>query len=112
MRATEIIRNMLDLFDNPSPPCDQEPKTTIIVARPVTTNPVQDDTETMARYRQIVDLLPDHNDDKTFVNSIDEKYADIESVLTSGTDLQKSKNPADIRTDAVSMYPNAQWNGR
>jgi hypothetical protein len=108
MRATEIIRNMLDLFDNPTPSCSQEPKTTVIVARPVSVETVPDDVETMARYRQIVDLLPDRDDDKTFVNSVDEKYADLESVLTSGTDLQKSKHPADIRTNAPSMYPNFQ----
>lgn len=112
MRAAEIIRNMLDLFDNPDlgVSADSESQKPVVVTIQKTSIPEpSDDVETMARYRQIVDLLPDTCQDKEFVNSIDEKYADIESVLASGTDLMKSKNPADIRGEHISMYPSYQY---
>jgi hypothetical protein len=43
-----------------------------------------------------------------YSNSPDEKYADISAAYPSGDDVHKSKQPADIRTNAPSMYPNFQ----
>ena len=114
MKAAEIIRNMLDLFDNPkmsvSAEADSQPPVVVTIQKTSIPEP-NDDIETMARYRQIVDLLPDNCQDKEFVNTVDEKYADIDSVVATGTDLNKSKHPADIRTNAPSLYPGAQWQG-
>lgn len=114
MRAAEIIRNMLDLFDSPKMSVSAEadsPKPIVVTIQKISDSDTNDDIETMARYRQIVDLLPDNCQDKEFVNTVDEQYADIDSVLASGTDLNKSKHPADIRTNAPSMFPAAQWKG-
>ena len=40
-----------------------------------------------------------------YSNSPDEKTADIDTVLASGNDVHRSKHPADMRSDSVSMYP-------
>lgn len=43
-----------------------------------------------------------------YSNSPDEHTADIDAVFASGNDVHRSKHPADIRGDSVSMYPNHQ----
>lgn len=43
-----------------------------------------------------------------YSNSPDEHTADIDAVLASGNDVHRSKHPADIRSDSMSMYPNYQ----
>lgn len=114
MTAAEIIRNMLDLFDDPrtSNSAEAESENPVVITIQKTSIPdVNNDTEAMARYRQIVDLLPNDLQNKEFANTLDEKYADIDSVIATGTDLNKSKHPADIRTNAPSLYPGAQWQG-
>ena len=40
-----------------------------------------------------------------YSNSPDEHTADIDAVLASGNDVHRSKHPADMRSDSVSMYP-------
>ena len=83
MRATEIIRGVLDLIDQ------VEHGNKITIAEPIQ-HPM-DSTEEIARYKQIVDLLPDSGESTEFANTANEKYANIDSVLVSGTDLLKSK---------------------
>lgn len=117
MRASEIIRSVLDLIDQVDS-ADQSQDTAAMVA--VVQEPVEpsitvpsNDIEEMSRLRQIVDLLPDDTDDACgYSNSANEKYAGIDSVLASGTDLLKSKNPSDIRGEHPSMYPFYQHDPR
>jgi len=100
MRVAEVIRNILDVLDALDQH-DQEQQ----AANPASPH----DEEAAIRTKQIQDLL-----DKSpgpLANSPNEQYADINAVITSGTDVNKSKHPADIRTNATSMYPSKQWNG-
>lgn len=108
MRATEIIRGVLDLIDQVER--GEESKLELSAEPTQTLVSTPDSAEEIARYKQIVDLLPSPCEETEFVNTANEKYADIDAVLASGTDLLKSKNPSDIRGDHVSMYPLYQFN--
>lgn len=107
MRATEIIRNILDLVDQIECGKSQEPE--VIAVSLDTEEPTQgahgDDVN---RFRQIFDLLSAESN-KMYSNSPAEVVAGIESVTThAGGGWNGPKNPADIRADSVSMYPNYQ----
>jgi hypothetical protein len=54
--------------------------------------------------------IPQMNDVEPtdFENSPGENYVDMKTVFSMGDDLNKPKNPADIRTNAPSMYPGFQ----
>jgi hypothetical protein len=51
---------------------------------------------------------PDVAEPADFENSPGENYVDMKTVFSAGDDLNKPKNPADIRTNAPSMYPGFQ----
>lgn len=104
MRATEIIRSILDLIDHVDAKQSAEPEVVSItaVAEP-TTGPHGDDVN---RFRQIFDLLSAQTN-QTYDNSPAEVVAGIEAVTThAGGGLNGPKNPADMRSDSVSLYPN------
>ena len=84
---------------------DQHP--TVVAVR-VQAAPEQQHTDNseLIRMRQIAGLLG--SGETEYSNSPEEKYAPIGAVLASGDDLNKSKHPADIRTNAPSMYPGHQ----
>jgi len=102
MRATEIIRNILDLIDQVD--CAQQP--IIAVAEPVN-EPIQTGVDNN-RFKQIFDMLSSEQH-QMYDNSPAEVIAGIESVTTNaGGGWNGPKNPADIRTNAPSMYPGYQ----
>lgn len=116
MRATEIIRSLLDIIDgveaaNP-PPVQQ---VTIAINSDSGEESMGQEQpanvhDEMARFRQISDLL--HNDAQTYANEPSIQVADIESVTSeAGGGVNGPKHPADMRSDSVSMYPAAQWKG-
>ena len=97
MRATEIIRGVLDLIDQVenSDQTDQEP----------VEEPVQTGVDTN-RFKQIFDILSAERD-QMYDNSPDPVVAGIESVTVhAGGGWNGPKNPADLRSDSVSLYPN------
>jgi hypothetical protein len=100
MRIAEVIRNILDVLDAIDQ-YDQEQQ----AAKSAATFP--QDNEAAIRTKQIQDLLDKQT--SGIANSPNEQYADIDAITASGTDVNKSKNPADIRTNAPSMYPTKQW---
>ena len=96
MRATEIIRGVLDLIDQVE--CAQEA-------------PVQQDPIGGAFAQLFAQLSAEPVEVKSasiYDNSPDVHVQGIESVTTAaglgGTN--GPKNPSDIRSDSVSMYPN------
>lgn len=105
MRATEIIRNILDLIDQVE--CAQEPVVpTIAVIEPIE-EPIQTGVDSN-RFKQIFDILSAETH-QMYDNSPAEVIAGISSVTTNaGGGWNGPKNPADIRSDSVSMYPNFQ----
>lgn len=104
MRATEIIRSILDLIDHVDAEQSAEPEVVSItaVAEPAT-GPHGDDVN---RFRQIFDLLSAQTT-QIYDNSPAEVVSGIESVTThAGGGWNGPKNPADMRSDSVSLYPN------
>ncbi len=100
MRATEILRNLLDIIDGIE--ADQEtPDVEINLG-------VANNTEEERRMAQIADLLP-CDDDQGYANAPREKIASIDAVTTgAGDGWMGPKNPSDLRADSISMYPNHQ----
>lgn len=86
MRATEFIRNLLDLIDS----VDEKPQS--------------------ADYEQ--ETTEPESEDTAYSNSPDEQYTDEKVIFSIGNDLNKPKHPSDLRTDTFSMYPNMQYNPR
>lgn len=88
MRATEIIRGVLDLIDQID--CNQEEQ-----------SPVQG--EFAALFAQL------SAEKVGYDNSPAPQIQGVDSVTTNaGGGLNGPKNPADLRTDSVSLYPNFQ----
>jgi hypothetical protein len=96
MRATELIRNILDLVDQ----VDQTETTDDIE----TANEFYDDES--RRMNQIKDLTSDETG--MYSNSPSVATARITAVTTdAGGGANGPKHPADIRADSVAMYPGA-----
>jgi len=97
MRIADIIRTFLDQLDNlESPDCAMDDE------------PIGYTDVDLPRLRQIAGLLSD-NEMSLLANEPNPKYADIEAVIASGTDLNRSKHPADLRTTQPSLYPGTTW---
>lgn len=95
MRATDIIRGVLDLIDQINCGNEQglEPK-----------NDIQTGVDTN-RFKQIFDLLSQEHE-QMYNNSPAEKIASIDSVtVDAGGGWNGPKNPADHRSDSVSLFP-------
>lgn len=82
MRATEIIRGLLDLIDQ-----------------------VEDSTQETPQVAVQISAI---EEPVVYSNEPNEMVQSMLSVTPSGTDMHHSKNPADIRTNAPSMYPGFQ----
>jgi hypothetical protein len=88
MRATDFIRDLLDIIDR----IDCQLTDDVI---DVEVDVVQD-----------VEELP-------FSNTPDEMYADIGKVtVDAGGGVNGPKHPADIRADSVAMYPHLAYRGK
>jgi len=98
MKISEIIRAVLDLIDSAE---KKEPEVAVKIETPVTAS-----DEELTRLKQIAGLTGT----STYTSEPNPQYAGIDAVTASGTDINKSKNPADIRTNAPSMYPD--WQAR
>lgn len=98
MKVSDIIRTVLDLVDAADQPVQAQ------ITAVDTDHPAADDDSELVRMKQIAGLLDTHAREN-FENEPNEKYSGIEAVLASGDDVHKSKNPADMRSDSVSMYP-------
>ena len=98
MRATEILRGLLDLIDG------VESNQQVIDQQP---DPYAKADE-INRFKQIVDLA-DSGEPTEYSNTPKEEYAGIEAVTTdAGGGVNGPKHPHDIRVKDPSMYPNQQ----
>lgn len=101
MRAIEIIRNIIDLIDDIDQSGDIE------------TSAVPDQTSIKTgvdsnRFRQIIDMISAEKN-TMYDNSPDIVIAGIDSVTTNaGGGWNGPKNPADMKSNSISMYPNYQ----
>ena len=104
MKISELLRGIADLIDQ-----DAAPKMNVeVTGQPVEPGHPESEDD-LARMKLLAGLRG--TGDTEYSNSPEEMYGDIENVTHDGTDINKSKHPADIRTNAPSMYPGAQWRG-
>lgn len=103
MRATEIIRGVLDLIDQIDCNTEQDmPVMSIPQQEPETIQTGVDQN----RFKQIFDILSAQST-QMYNNSPDPVVTGIDSVTVhAGGGEHGPKNPADIRADSVAMYPN------
>lgn len=105
MKISELLRGLADLIDRESQP-------TMSVQVTQQSEPCAPEMQTaddIARMKVLSGLVSDAP--REHANEPQPMVSDIANVLHNGTDLNKSKHPADIRTNAPSMYPAAQWKG-
>jgi hypothetical protein len=97
MRATEIIRNILDIIDGID-----------AVSKPIEASvEIQGNADEIRRFKHIVDLT--QNDTDGWTNSPNEKITDVDAVtVDAGGGVNGPKHPADLRVKDPSMYPNQQ----
>lgn len=104
MRATEIIRGVLDIIDS----LDDTP--TQAVTEPVQQEPVEAHADIydddLNRIKMIAGVLPDPDACTTYANEPAEQVAPIEAVTTlAGGGPNKPHHPADIKSNSISMFP-------
>ena len=97
MKITDIIRGVLDLIDS-AEAAEQEPVMAIAVD--------------MQPEEQIMDMqrLAGILADPEFANEPNTIVAPVGAAFPAGDDVHQNKNPADIRTDSISMFPD--WQAR
>jgi hypothetical protein len=61
-------------------------------------------------FRHLLDFIDgvEANKEPEYSNQPNEVVVPVATIVAGGTDLNAPKNPADIRADSVSMYPNHQ----
>jgi hypothetical protein len=107
MRATDIIRQVLNMIDA----IDTNAAQGAMHAQPAEISIELDagEPDELARMKQIAGLVG--NDETQYSNQPQERIAGIESVTTdAGGGVNGPKNPADMRSNSISMYPNHQHN--
>lgn len=97
MKITDIIRGVLDVIDGA-----EEPKAEPVMAVAVTSEPELAD---MQRLAGILDVA-----EPEYANEPNAVVAPVGAAFPAGDDVHHAKNPADIRTNAPSMFPD--WQAR
>lgn len=116
MRASEIIRGVLDLIDQIDCNQESESSTTIEIGTLDTEkinnapNTIDYNDETR-RFKQIIDILTSEPH-QMYDNSPGEAYTKADAMtIHAGGGLNGPKHPSDIRADSISMFPNFQAKG-
>ena len=101
MRATEVIRDLLDIIDSidaaqaDDAACGCSDNSTVMVA-------ASNDDE-LRRFKQILGLIG--NDNEAYANSPDERISDVDSVtVDAGGGVNGPKHPADIRGEHPRLF--------
>jgi hypothetical protein len=102
MRASEIIRDILDLIDQ----IDNTDQLTND-NQTASVHKIQTGVDSN-RFRQIFDIIS-ADTDTMYDNSPAEVVTGIDSVtVNAGGGWNGPKNPADMKSNSISMYPNYQ----
>ena len=96
MKITDVIRQVLDIVD-----AAEEPQEPVLAVEPAA------EPEALIRIQQIAGLLPT-DDSAEYSNTPQERTSPVTAAFPAGDDMHHSKNPADIRTNAPSMFPGFQ----
>lgn len=96
MRATEFIRNILDIIDDLEAANEPQVKAEVIA--------VADQPQDVNHFKQIIDLMSTEAPD-SWENEPDEKYSSIDAVTTNaGGGVNGPKNPRDLRGNSFPIY--------
>lgn len=98
MKITDIIRSVLDIIDSAQEPAPPE------IAVAVQVEP----TDQIADMQKLAGILG--VDEPEYANEPNEIVAPVTAAFPAGDDVHASKNPADMRSDSVSLYPD--WQAR
>jgi hypothetical protein len=93
MKITDIIRSILDVIDHAEQP-DAEPVVAVVDSEPGA------ELADMQRLAGLLDF-----EEPEYANAPVEIVAPVTAAFPAGDDVHHSKNPADIRTNAPSMFP-------
>ena len=104
MRITDIIRGVLDLADMVADAQAPQPDTLVAIAQQE--QPPEQDDALLAVIQQLAGLPVAQEPE--YANAPQEMTAGVSKMVVGGDDEHQRKNPADIRTDAPSMYPGYQ----
>jgi len=96
MKITDIIRSVLDIIDGAEAPAEPS------VAVAIEVEP----QEQLVDMQRLAGILAEPE----FANEPNEIVAPIGAAYPAGDDVHYSKNPADMRSDSISMYP--AWQAR
>jgi hypothetical protein len=99
MKITDIIRGVLDVIDRA-----EEPAAEPVAAVAVEVEP-QEQIMDMQRLAGILNV-----EEPEFANEPNAIVAPVGAAFPAGDDVHYSKNPADIRADSISMFPD--WQAR
>ena len=104
MRATDIIRSVLDLLDKVDKP-EQETPAQLTVTTDI---PPEEGEPVASRFKQIMAML-DSDSTGPYSNTPNEIVADVDAVTTlAGGGMNAPKHPHDIRVKDPSAYPDQQ----
>lgn len=105
MRATEIIRGVLDLIDKVE--CATEEPAVSVADTGTQQDPIITGVDTN-RFKHIFAMLDaERSSPPMYNNSPNEVVADIAAVtVDAGGGWNGPKNPADMKSDSIAMYPN------
>jgi len=95
MKITDIIRGVLDVIDRA-----EEPEQTPVIA--AVELEIEPETE-LADMQKLAGILG--VEEPEYANAPVEIVAPVTAAFPAGDDVHHSKNPADIRTNAPSMFP-------
>jgi len=108
MRATDIIRDLLDLIDGIDHSANEPEATIEPTAEIELIVPAQMAPSDANHFSQIADLITQANL-SGYANEPSEQYAGVDSVTThAGGGVNGPKHPHDIRVKDPSAYPNQQ----
>ncbi len=96
MKITDIIRSVLDIIDGAEAPAEP------VVAIEIAAEPEAD----VMDMQRLAGILADPE----YANEPNAVIAPVAAAFPAGDDVHHSKNPADIRTNAPSMFPD--WQAR
>jgi hypothetical protein len=117
MRITDIIRGVLDLVDATEAPVQPAPDAIAALAvapdepvMQIAVEPESPEPDLLAVIQQLAGLEPeaDCGVQTQYANEPSEVVAPVGAAFPGGDDMHSRKNPADIRTNAPSMYPGFQ----
>ena len=102
MKITDIIRGVLDLADMAI--ANQQPQEPIAVVSVEPQEPVEQDDTLLTIIKHLAGMPAEPE----YANEPAEVVAPLGAAFPGGDDMHQRKDPADIRTNAPSMYPGYQ----